>query len=239
MDVECTLWGVWASTMTLHRHHSDSGSGLRSTPKSRKSTPYLHRHILWGWTHIPIHSISRCLNTLYTYHMDVDCTPQGVWASTMALHHHLGSGLPQNLIISTPHLNRHTSVRVDPYPFIAYQGAKTLSIHISYGCGMHSLWGFEPQPWHYIVVIQTQVSGLRSTPKSWKSTPYLHRHTLWGWTHMPIHSISRCLNTLYISYGCGLHSTGGLSINHGTTSSLRLRSNYPKILKIHPRPALV
>ena len=30
----------------------------------------------------------------------------------------------------TPDLHRHTSVRVDPYPFIAYQGAKTLCIHI-------------------------------------------------------------------------------------------------------------
>jgi hypothetical protein len=28
----------------------------------------------------------------------------------------------------------------------------------------------------------------------------------------------------YISYGCGIHSTGGLSLNHGITSSLRLRS---------------
>jgi hypothetical protein len=28
--------------------------------------------------------------------MDVEYTPRGVWASTMALHHHSGSGLPQN-----------------------------------------------------------------------------------------------------------------------------------------------
>ncbi len=161
----------------------------RSTPKSQKSTPYLHRHPLWGWTHIPIHSISRCLNTLYTYHMDVDCTLQGVWASTMALHHHSGSGLPQNPEISSPHLNRHTSMRVDPYPFIAYQGAETLSIHIIWMWNALSM-----RVWASTMTLHPHHSdsGLRSTPKSQKSTPYLHRHTLWGWTHMPIHSISRC-----------------------------------------------
>jgi hypothetical protein len=37
----------------------------------------------------------------------------------------------------------------------------------------------------------------------------------------------------YISYGCGIHSTGGLSLNHAITSSLGLRST-PKPPKSTP-----
>ena len=125
VDVEWTLYGG------LSLNHDITSSSIRLRLKSQgKSTPYyLHRHTLWGWTHLPIHSISRCLNTLYTYHMDVDCTLQGVWASTMALHHQSGSGLPQNRPKNPP---------------------------------------------------------LTSTG-----------NPVWGWTHMPINSMSRCLNTMH------------------------------------------
>jgi hypothetical protein len=95
---------------------------------------------------------------------------------------------------------------------------------------------FEPQPWHYIIT-QAQVYP-KIVPKS---TPDLHRHTsvtVGPYAHQQHVKVLK--HYAYISYGCGIHSTGCLSLNHGIASSLVLKSQvYPKIPKIHPQPSLV
>ncbi len=50
--------------------------------------------VLWC-TNVPIHSIWRCSNTLYTSNMDVGCSQQGFAASFMTPQCHLGSALPK------------------------------------------------------------------------------------------------------------------------------------------------
>ncbi len=45
---------------------------------------------------------------------------------------------------------------------------------------------------------------------------------------MPIHSIWRCLNMLYIQYGCGMQSVVVYSLNHDSTTIL------PQFSKIRP-----
>jgi hypothetical protein len=80
----------------------------------------------------------------------------------------------------------------------------------------------------------TSSLGLRSTPKSWKSTPDLHwRNTLRVDPYAHQQHVKVLKHFAYISYGCGIHSTGGLSLNHGITSSLRLSST-PKSWKSTP-----
>ncbi len=68
--------------------------------------------------------------------------------------------------------------------FTAYQGNKFL--YIQYRCGMHSTGGFEPQPWHYNI---TWAQVYPNIPKIPPQT--CTGITVKGWTHMPIHSISR------------------------------------------------
>ena len=56
-----------------------------------------------------------------------------------------------------------------------------------------------------------------------------HKTQCWGAIkHINIMMLCSILQTLYIIYrGCGMHSTtGGLSLNHGITSSLRLGSTH-------------
>ncbi len=82
----------------------------------------------------------KVLNTLYTYDMDVGCSPWVFGASTMTLQHHSGSALPQ--LSENPSLTyRRNSVRV--YPYAHPQHIKALNTLYTYdmdvGC---SLWGF-------------------------------------------------------------------------------------------------
>ena len=74
--------------------------------------------------------------------------------------------------------------------------------------------------------------GLSNAPIFRKSTPTCTGITVKGCTHMPIHSISRCSNILYIQYGCGMQSLG-VCLNHNLTTSYRL-SHTPIFLKFTP-----
>jgi hypothetical protein len=73
---------------------------------------------------MPIHSILRCQNTLYTSHMDVGSSLKPVVASTLTLQRHIlldtpcFKGLPPKPQNSTPDLHRRITVRVDPYAHI-------------------------------------------------------------------------------------------------------------------------
>ncbi len=105
-----------------------------ATPKlSHKSTPDLHRHTLWGWTHMPLNSMSRCWNTMHTYHMDVEYTPWGVWASTICIASSLGlRSTTQKSWKYTPALHWRNSVRVGPI-YAHPQHFKVLK-HFAYIC---------------------------------------------------------------------------------------------------------
>ena len=134
MDVGSSLKPAVASTMTLQHH---SGSDL--PPPKKKPTPHLHRpNSVRVDTHMPINSMSRCQNTLYTSSMDVGCSLKPPVASTMTLQHHSGSDLPKKNTKSAPHLHRLVSVRVNSYGHSHY--FKLLVKHfeyIQYGCGVH------------------------------------------------------------------------------------------------------
>ena len=83
--------GIWSLNYDMA-----TSLGLRPTPISLKSTPDLHRrNSVRVHTHMSTHSISRCQKTVYTYDMDVGCSPRGFGASTMTLQHHSGSDLQQ------------------------------------------------------------------------------------------------------------------------------------------------
>ena len=63
---------------------------------------------------MPIHSIWRCLNTLYTSNMDVGCSKWWFTASTMTPQHIWAPPYPKFSKFD-PYLHRYNSVRVHPY----------------------------------------------------------------------------------------------------------------------------
>jgi hypothetical protein len=82
----------------------------------------------------------------------------------------------------------------------AYQGAKTLFIHIQWMWGaLHG--GLEPQPWHY------NITWAQSYPNFLKNTPDLHRRT-----SVRVHpyanprQIKVIKHFVHIWYWCGMHS---------------------------------
>jgi hypothetical protein len=104
--------------------------------------------------------------------------------------------------------------------------------YISYGYGMHYLWGLSLN--HDIpsssLRLRSQVypnilkiHPLPAQAYTVRVDPYAHPQHVKVLKHFS-----------YISYGCGIHFTGGLSPNHGITSSLRLRSTTPKSPKSTP-----
>ena len=113
---------------------------------------------------MPIHSILRCQNTLYTSHMDVGSSLKPVVASTLTLQHHtLLYGLP-------PIKHRRITVRVDPYAHIhsilRYQKALYTS-NMDVGSSL------KPVVASTITLQHHTGSGL--PPKTPKSTPDLQR----------------------------------------------------------------
>ena len=88
--------GMSSTVVCSLSHHITTSLRLNHTPFFLKSNPTGQTSAaVWGWTHVPIHGIPRCWNTLYTYDMDMGCTPSGFGASTMTLQHHSGSTIPQ------------------------------------------------------------------------------------------------------------------------------------------------
>jgi hypothetical protein len=77
---------------------------------------------------MPIHSISRCSNTLYTSNMDVGCSQWGFAASTMTPQHHIGLAIPR--FPSNPHPPAHVIRHkcAPKFPSTASQGDQTLCI---------------------------------------------------------------------------------------------------------------
>ena len=83
------------------------------------------------------------------------------------------------------------------------------------GCSLKLFVDSTTTPQHHLLSI---------TPKLPKIQPHLHRHTsvrVDPYAH-PQH-IKILKHFVYIQYGCGMHSIGGLSLSHEITSSLRLR----------------
>ncbi len=61
-------------------------------------------------------------------------------------------------------------------------------------CMWEAVWvGCEPQPWHNDIILTPQVT---QNPKCDTRSVGI---TVWGYFHMPMGSISMCLNTLYMS----------------------------------------
>ncbi len=168
MDLWSSLKPVVASTMTLQHH---LGFVLRSTPKTPKSTPDLQRRITVKVDphdiHMLIHIISRYQNILYTFAMDVGSSLKPVVVSRMTLQHHLGSELPPKEPQNPPlNLQRRITVGVDPMcSYTAYQGSKTLYVHL--------IWIRDQEPvvastmtfWHHLG------SGLPVSPQNPKIHP--------------------------------------------------------------------
>ncbi len=117
-----------------------------------------------------------------------------------------------------PNLHRHNSVRVDPYAHPQHIKVLKDFFYISYGCEMISTGG-----WSLNHDITTSLR-LRSAPISQKSTPILHRHSVRMYPYAHSKHIKVLKHFLYIQYRCGMHSMGGLSLNHDITTSLKLRS---------------
>ena len=137
---------------------------------------------------MPIHSILRCQNTLYTSHMDVGSSLKPVVASTLTLQHHtLLYGLP-------PIKHRRITVRVDPYAHIhsilRYQKALYTS-NMDVGSSL------KPVVASTMTLQHHTGSGLPSKPQN--PPPTCRGVSLEGWPQMLIPSISRCQNTLYTS----------------------------------------
>ena len=77
-------------------HDTATSYRLGHTHFPLKFTPTCTCNNSYGCTHMPIHSISRCSNTLYTSNMDVGCSQWGFAASTMTPQHpHTGLAIPR------------------------------------------------------------------------------------------------------------------------------------------------
>jgi hypothetical protein len=113
------------------------------------------------------------------------------------------------------------TVRVDPY---------THSLHIKVlKHFIYIIWmwivlyrGFEPQPWHYIIP-QAQVYP-KIVPKIHPQPPQAYTVRVDPYAHQQHVKVLK--NYAYIAYGCGIHSTVCLSLNHGIASSLGHRSTH-------------
>jgi hypothetical protein len=88
-------------------------------------------------------------------------------------------------------------------------------VYIQYGCGMQSMGVCSL---NHDTATSYRLKGYHISPKN-----HPHLNTYYGNNdaHMPIHSISRCYNSLYIQYGCGMQSMGVFSLNHDTATSYR------------------
>jgi hypothetical protein len=128
-----------------------------------------------------------------------------------------------------PHPYGRNWVRVHPYAHPQHLKVLKHVVYIQYGCGKQSMGVCSLNH-------DTATSyRLGHTPFPLKFTPTCTCNASLVCTHMPIHSISRCSNTLYIQYGCGMQSLGVCSLNHDLTTSYRLSAQpYPIFPKIHP-----
>jgi hypothetical protein len=83
----------------------------------------------------------------------------------------------------------------------------------------------------------TATLRLRSTPKSPKSTPDLHRpNDVRGGSYVNLQHIKMPKHFLYIPCGCGMHLEASVNLKNDITASLRLRSTHksPKPPKSTP-----
>jgi hypothetical protein len=168
-------------------------------------------------------------NTLYTSNPDVGCNLKPPVASIMTLQHHSGSDLrsisPQKTK-PTPHLHRPDSVRVNPYMLIHTIPSFQHTLYIS---NLDVRCSLKP-PLASIMTVHSSL-GLRSTPKTPKFTPDLHRHRPNSLRVDPYghsHHIKVPKHFVHIQYGCGVQSEASCSLNHDITTSLGLRSTLLK-----------
>ncbi len=117
-----------------------------------------------------IHSISRSLNTLYTYDMDVGYSMKLFVASNMTPQHHLLSPTPQ-LSKQSPPLTQVLQCKGAPIcPSTAYQGAKTLTLYtydMDVGCLLKLFVDSNMTPQYNLAL---------PTPQLSKVHPHLHKY---------------------------------------------------------------
>jgi hypothetical protein len=162
--------GIQSEACCSLYHYITTLHGLRSTPKTPKSTPDLQRRIT-----------VRVAPYAHTQHIKV---PQhflyiqygcGIQSEAYCgLNHDITTSHRLRSTPKTPkstlHLQRCITVRVASYTHTQHIKVPKYFVYIQYGCGIQSeaCCGLN----HDI----TTSYRLRSTPKSPKSTPYLHRH---------------------------------------------------------------
>ena len=89
-----------------------------------------------GWIHMPIHSLSRCWNTLCIIIWNWEALNHGSITSDRS------GPTPQITKKNHPHFRWVTRAKDgSTYPYTAYLGAETPFIHIWYGFGKHYKWG--------------------------------------------------------------------------------------------------
>ncbi len=158
--------------------------GFCLTPIFQKLAPTYTGITVNGCTHMPIHGIWRCLNTLYTSNMDVGCSKWWFTASTMTPQHIWAMPYP-NFPKFGPHLHMYNCVRVHPY---------------------HPIWmwdairnGLQSQPWCHNIIWASPY------PNFPKFAPHLHRYNSER-MHLYAHSQHRKVleHFIHIQYGCGM-----------------------------------
>ena len=89
---------------------------------------------------MPMHSMFRSQNTLYTSNVDVGSSQKPVVASTITIQHHTGSDLPPKPQNPPPNCTglRPKSVRLDPYGHSHHIKLPNHIVYIQYGCGVQS-----------------------------------------------------------------------------------------------------
>jgi hypothetical protein len=116
---------------------------------------------------MPIHSIPRCQNILYTSNIQYGCGIQS--EACCSLYHYITTlhrlrSTPKTK--STPDLQRHSiTVRVAPYTHTQHIKVPKHFVYIQYGCGIQS------EAIRSLNHDITTSHGLRSTPKTRKIHP--------------------------------------------------------------------
>ncbi len=124
MDVGCSLKLFVASTMKPQNHL------LSPTPYLSKKSPPPTQVLQYKGAPICPSTAYQGAKTLYTYDMDVGCLLKLFVASTMTPQHHLLSPTPHRSKNSPPPAPVKQCKGAPICPSTAYQGAKTLCIHM-------------------------------------------------------------------------------------------------------------
>ena len=172
--------GLWSLN-----HDLTTSLGLSHTPNFPKIHPHFQRCIsirVHPYAH-PQH-IKVLKHFVYIWY---GCGMQstGLWSLNHDLTTSLGLTYVPNLPKINPHLHRRNSVRVHPCAHPLYiKALNTLYIHVlDVGCNLRGFGG---------PTIRQNNKKTRQKRILASKTPTSRGILALGWTHMPIHSISRC-----------------------------------------------